>query len=388
MLRRSFLLAGAGLVLAPGARAASGGPLPPRQPGELDIHHLDSDVGNCTLIVGPDGTLIMIDAGVRSGAGIARYARQYGEAIDIFIATHIHPDHIGKMDEASPWAKSGAYRLSGVSDLAAQMPVRRLIDRGFPDYGDRPPPEAPFARNYLAFLRARQKTGQAVEAFEVGSKRQTRLNRPDAFPDFSVRHLAASGYIWTGEGETWQDGLRGRPEGAPVDENLCSSALRLSYGAFSYYAGADLIADTFDGREPWRDIETPVARLAGRTEVATANHHGYFDANGPAFAEALRAQVYILQTWHATHPAPAQLQRLLGAWKREATSDVFATGMVPAAQEVNGRFLRHMKSLSGHVVVRVERGGAAFHVFVLDSRFESPPVKAVFGPYACRSGLD
>lgn len=405
MKRRSLLLAAGGLMLpAAGwaqAAAEAGQPLPPRAAGEMDIHHIDTGRGNSTLIVAPDGTLIMIDAGaslsapstssaarpdasLRPGQWAGRYARQYGEAIDIFVATHIHPDHIGDVSEALPRSPDGTYRLSGVSDVAAELPIRRLIDRAFPDFGDRPPPEAPFTRNYLAYLRARHARGEAVEAFEVGSDQQIRLNRPKVFPAFSVRNLAANGRVWTGKGRQARDYLNERPSGAAVDENTCSVAIRLSYGAFSYFAGGDLIADTEDGRAPWRDIETPVARLAGRTEVAAANHHGYFDACGPAFVEALQAQVYVIQAWHATHPGQAQLQRLLGAWEGRATSDVFATDLLQANRDLNGRFVPQMKSTQGHVVIRVTPDGASYRVFVLDSARLPSPVKAVFGPYHCR----
>nr|WP_303657455.1 MBL fold metallo-hydrolase [Asticcacaulis aquaticus] len=375
--------------------------MPERQTGELDIHHIDTGRGNCTLIVGPDGTLIMVDAGAslsaaatsstpkpdasrRPGQWAARYARRYGKAIDVFVATHIHPDHLGDVSDTMPLSADGRYRLSGVSDVAAEIPVRRVIDRDFPDYGDRPPVQAPFTANYLAFLKARQVRGEAVERFHVGSGVQIGLNNPKAYPAFSIRNLAASGRVWTGTGEGVRDILAQRPAGTPADENACSVAFRLTYGRFSYFAGGDLVSDTHDGREPWRDIETPVARLAGRTEVAAANHHGYFDACGPAFVEALDAQVYVIQAWHATHPGQAQLQRMLGAWQGKATADVFATDMLQANKDLNARFLPNMKSMQGHVVVRVAPDGATYRIFVLNSRLEGSPVDGIFGPYRCR----
>ena len=401
MNRRHWLLAAGSLLAFPAAAQTAGDPLPVRQPGELDIHHIDTGLGNATLIVGPDGTAILIDAGaspvsdgltaparpdasLRPGQWIARYAQRHAASIDIFVATHLHPDHIGEVEATSPLSAGGDYRLTGISDVAALMPVRRVIDRGFPDYGDRPPPDAPFARNYLAFLQARRRAGQPVEAFDVGSAGQIRLNAPGAFPAFQVRNLAAAGRIWDGHhGVT--DQLATRPQGAAIDENLCSAALRLAYGAFSYFAGGDLTCDTFDGRAPWRDIETPVVRLAGRTEVAAADHHGYFDACGPAFVQSLDAQVYVVPAWHATHPGQAQLQRLLGAWSKGTTADVFVLENVAANRALNARFLPLVKSLRGHVVIRVEAGGARYRVFVLDSTTDRAPVTTVFGPYVCRA---
>ncbi len=407
MNRRSFLLATGGLISLPVSSfardtdTAIGAPLAPRRPGELDIHHIDTGRGNSTLIVGPDGTSLLIDAGaspgvndlvaparpnesLRPGQWIARYVQTYAPAVDMLVTTHIHPDHVGDLTPDSPAAAAGDYHLTGVSDVAAAMPVKRVIDRSFPDYGDRPPPPAPFARNYLAYLQWRRTQGQPVEAFAVGSDTQLRLNTPHAFPAFKIRNLVASGRIWTGQGQGMRDLLAGRPKDATIDENLCSAALRLSYGAFSYFAGGDLTCDTFDGQAPWRDVETPVAELAGRTEVASADHHGYFDACGPAFVRALNAQVYVVPAWHATHPGQAQLQRLLGAWTDKTTTDVFLTESLSANAALNARFLPKVKSLRGHVVVRVEPTGERYRVFVLDSTQASAPVTAVFGPYTCR----
>ena len=41
-------------------------------------------------------------------------------------------------------------------------------------------------------------------------------------------------------------------------------------------------------------------------------------------------------------------------------------------------------STRGHVVIRVEKGGARYRVFVLDDADETMKIKAVFGPYASR----
>ena len=407
MNRRSFLLAAGGLISLPvpsfarDADTSLGAPLAPRRPGELDIHHIDTGRGNSTLVIGPDGTSLLIDAGaspgvsdlvaparpddsLRPGQWIARYVQNYALAVDMLVATHIHPDHVGDVTAQSPLAPNGSYRLTGITDVAAQIPVKRIIDRGFPDYGDRPPPQADFARNYLAYLQWRRSQDQAVEAFDVGSDTQIALNTPQAFPAFKIRNLIASGRIWTGQGHGTRDLFAARPKDAVVDENLCSAALRLSYGAFSYFAGGDLTCDTFDGQAPWRDVETPAAELAGRTEVASADHHGYFDACGPAFVRGLDAQVYVVQAWHATHPGQAQLQRLLGAWADKTRADVFLTENLAANRALNARFLPKVRGLQGHVVVRVEPGGGRYRVFVLDSTQAAAPVTAVFGPYTSR----
>ncbi len=406
--------------LLPGHAHASpdlNAPLAPRAEGEMDIHHIDTGRGNCTLILAPDGTSIMIDAGAsaappetsgaprpnaskRPGQWQALYARRYlAEAkLDYFVATHIHPDHIGDVSEHTPPAPGGWYRLTGVSDIDAALPIEVLIDRHFPDYTFATPPGAPFADNYLNYLRDRRTHGHRIQRAEVGSAYQIKLRDRERYPTFEARILSANGKVWNGDKhpshflsgykepvDPHADGPYKFPHSEHANENMYSISLRFAYGAFSYFTGGDLTNDTQDGHRPWMDIESPVARIAGRTEVAAADHHGYFDACGPEFVRALDAQVYILQAWDVGHPATLQLERLLGAWDGNATHDVFATDILPANELTNRRFTPLLKSRRGHIVVRVAPGGATYRVFVVDSSREDGNVVAAFGPYTSRT---
>ncbi|KAK1237901.1 hypothetical protein MKX08_002480 [Trichoderma sp. CBMAI-0020] len=363
-------------------------------PGTLDIHHIDTGCGNATLVVGPDGTAIMIDCGtskdipsgqdgLRPGELVARYALRNSPSptLDYLIATHVHPDHVGDV-HSDTTAISNGFQLTGLSDVDRLMPARLVIDRAYPDYG-LPPPSAPFADNYLAWLDARQRQGRHVARIDVGSTAQIRLRRPQDYPAFSIRTLAANGSVWTGTGHESRSlfpDLGALPPEALPDENKCSMAFLVSYGHFRYYTGGDLNCDTYDGRYPWMDVETPVAAAAGKVAVAVANHHGYFDACGPGFVGQLDAATYIIPAWHVTHPGMAQLQRMLGAWPGVKRRNVFATRMLPANGLVNSRFASEMRSRQGHVVVRVEPGGS-YRIFVLDSDDEQDCVTAEYGPY-------
>src|SRR5262245_62150753 len=114
---------------------AIGAALLPWSPGTLDIHHINTGRGNATLLVLPDGTTLLVDAGdggnppprgtpprpdgSRTPAEwIARYLRAMGvSALDYGYVTHFHADHMGAMPE-----------------LARRIPVRTMVDRGWPDY--------------------------------------------------------------------------------------------------------------------------------------------------------------------------------------------------------------------------------------------------------------
>lgn len=379
----------------------------PWSPGVLDIHHIDSGRGNATFILAPDGTTILIDCGAsndgpevsaparpdgsrRPGEWVAAYALRHAraagrDALDYLLVTHIHPDHVG---DVSATASNGGYQLTGVSDFDRLMPAKVVIDRGYPNYDLLPPLRAPFAANYLAWLDARQRAGRVVAKLDVGADSQIRLRSSPGYTNFSVRALAGNGRIWNGMGagsHSLFPDIAGLPVADRPGENMLSLALRLSYGHFSYFTGGDLTSDTRDGRFPWMDVESPVARLAGRVEVAVANHHGYFDACGPDFVRLLDAQAYVIPAWHVSQPGQAQIQRLLGAWPGVVRHDVFATEILPGNRQLNERFASQLRSTRGHVVIRVAPGGDSYSIYVLDSTHEVGAVTLECGPYICRT---
>jgi beta-lactamase superfamily II metal-dependent hydrolase len=383
--------------------------LEPWKPGTLDIHHLAYGRGNSALVLGPDGTTILIDAGttedslavscaqkpnakVRPGEWIASYILRQMKAagreeLDYALITHIHPDHLGDLGPECPLSTKGDYRLTGIMDVDARVPIARLIDRGFPDYDYPLPPEAPFARNYLEYVRSREKLDESTERINVGSANQIHLVRhPNQYPNFAVRNLAANGEVWTGVGEQTRrcfPDLKDLQNADYPTENMCSIAIRLSYGKFDYFTGGDLTSDTEESEELWRDIETPVARAAGRVEVAVADHHAYFDAVGANFVRALRPEVFIIPSWYIAHPAVLPLRRMLSQHLYAGDRDVYATCVMEANRMVNNQLIPKLRSLEGNIIVRVAPGGDEFQMFVTDDADDSDRIKMVTGSYRC-----
>jgi hypothetical protein len=58
--------------------------------------------------------------------------------------------------------------------------------------------------------------------------------------------------------------------------------------------------------------------------------------------------------------------------------------MMEATRMVIGRDADRLKSDQGHILVRVEPGGAQYRVIILDNRAESFMIKAVHGAYTSR----
>lgn len=382
---------------------AAGSTLPSWQPGFLDIHHINTGRGNSALAILPDGTSLLIDAGAatgqspalnaprpdasrRPGEWIARYVQRQLRAanatgLDYALMTHLHGDHVGQLGAECPNSRDGKYRLTGISDVAETVSIAKLIDRGFPEYDFPEKATDPNALNYIAFVRSRQALGSTVERVRVGSATQIApLRAAKGAQDFAVRILAGDGQVWTGEGET---AVARFPAGVkPVPpENNCSIALRISYGKFAYFTGGDLNCDTNYGQQPWLDIESAAAKVCGPVSVSTCNHHGYFDATGPEMVRALRPRVWVLQSWHASHPALSVLANLYSQTLYPGERDVFCLSLNPATALATGRFSDDFKSSQGHVLVRVEPGGARYSVLVLEDGDESDRVKASFGPF-------
>jgi hypothetical protein len=392
-------------LLASSGEQVSSGSLPAWTPGFLEIHHIATNRGNSTLLILPDGTTMMVDAGAlygdtpylspprpsaerRPGEWIGRYAQRRLhtaglDAIDVFMLTHLHPDHLGDLPPHPTMVPEG-YVETGVSDVASIVPIHRFVDRAWPDFTYPAPADLGFQKNYRAFLKARERDGAKIERFRVGARDQFQLERnAAAYPAFEIRNLAANGEVWTGNGEKT---IHRFPELASLkladypSENCCSSAIRLRYGRFGYYTGGDLPFDTNYGRDPWRDIETPVANVCGPVSVAVANHHGYFNADGAEFVRSLHPRVFVILSWDSAHPTVNTLATMFSKAIYPGDRDVFAT-LVKEENHIANKKTDDLRSRNGHVVVRVDPGGSTFHVHILSNQDESDRVVASFGPY-------
>jgi hypothetical protein len=416
--RRAFVLGLLAAPLAPSvARGATvpesdvpGAALAPWTPGCLDIHHIATGRGNATFVLLPDGTSLLIDAGAsadgtdvsvvtrpsqqrRAGEWIGRYVRRHLRAagrdrLDYLLVTHFHPDHLGDVVPGLPKSARGDYLLTGVMDVAELVDIGTLVDRGFPGYDNPAPMRAPFADNYLAFVRARRARDLAVARFEVGSATQFRGRGHVAAPlPAEIRNIVANGVVWTGQGEATRALFPPPDTLAPADrpnENLCSAGIRIGYGNFHYFTAGDLTSYTDDGALPWRDVLGAAARAAGPVDVATADHHGLFDGLNADTVRALAPRAWIIPTWHISQPDLLQLERMFSERLYPGPREVYATTVMAENMLANHRLTSRLRSSDGHVVVRVAPGGERFRVVVTDNADEADRVKLVSASTATR----
>jgi chemotaxis response regulator CheB len=160
-------------------------------------------------------------------------------------------------------------------------------------------------------------------------------------------------------------------------ENACSIAFRLSYGRFNYYTGGDL---QYSGRSTyaWKDIEAPIASVISGVDVMKANHHGTSNCNGEALLQKLNPNVILIHTWMDVQPNPDTLKRI---YNLPGSPQVFSTNMTEANKARLTDTLSKIKSMQGHIAVRVKPGGDSYSVYTLDDSNQEYKVTKIFGPY-------
>jgi hypothetical protein len=357
------------------------------------------DAGSILSNVEPSRDKYLIDprpnASLRPGQWIARYVQRcLAEAdrkeIDYFLLTHFHDDHMGEVAagdfKASPMSRYGRYQLGGLTDVAELIPISAIIDRNFPSYDYPAPLVMPSQKNYQDFGRSFIQRGGRVERIIPGIASQIVLTRnPEEFPSFSIRNLAANGEVWTGVDNETRQYFPPLTTLAAKDyptENKCSLAIRLSYGKFDYFSAGDMDHEIEYGHLPWGDIESVVARASGPVEVAVADHHGWVDACGPDWVRALRAKVYVINSWDSAHPTMTSLNNMLSTELYPGPRMVFSTAMKPESV-IAIRRIAEITSQNGHVIFRVAPSGDSFEVFVKDSSVDDGKIMAHYGPFLC-----
>lgn len=379
-----------------------GEPITPWVEGTLDIHQISTGRGNAALVIMPDGTTLLVDAGAAGTAAdalpnatktpaawIARYIDHVLPAaaqrrLDYALITHFHPDHMGQITADSRKSSRGDYKLSGITEIAEGMPIRKIIDRGWPDYSYPAPITDAMVQNYRKFLTARTADHSlTVERIAVGRADQiVPAVNPSRYQDFEIRAVAANGEVWTGHGTATEMHF---PKFTTPDpdlswENMCSAAIRIRYGRFDFFTGGDMYGMADPGTPSWVDIETPVAHAIGRTDVHVINMHGSITVENPEFLMTLQSRVIILPSWSATHPSADVLKRAMAARAYPGARDVYATVMRDPTRLALGARADRLKGV-GHIVVRVDPGGATYRVVTVDVSTEALTVKSIDGPY-------
>ena len=400
MVMKRFLLSAIALICALSAVEAKPKQLKAWSEGTLDIHHISTGRGPAIFFILPDGTRMLVDAGdlgdpsrwthkeimpavpndsKRPAEWIARYIEHFSKPlnkdlyIDYTVISHFDSDHIGYCDHTAISVEGKPYKYTGVTHLANLIPIRTLIDRGYPNYDY--PSKAIMAKrnklslpNYRLWVEERERLGLKNEQFKVGSSEQLVLkNNAAQYPTFRIQNVAGNGLIWTGEGSNTRAIADQYPKGH-LNENSSSCVFRLDYGDFAYYMGGDISGGYSKKgvkKSPWNDMQTAVSNVIGTVDVALADHHGYADSMNENLLKALNTKVIVLPIWDLYHPHPKAMTRIV----KQGVTEIFPAGITEYRRnEMNEKGLGDGLRPDGHVVVRCYKGGKKYQIFVLNDR--------------------
>ncbi|HEX9670013.1 MAG TPA: PKD domain-containing protein [Thermoanaerobaculia bacterium] len=294
-MRHTFSRAGWAFVLwllLPGGPALAFTPS-----GRLEIHTINVQQGASTLVVGPDGTTVLLDAG-RSGKGaddVVPYLTSLGllpaDGLDATLAGHLDADHIGGFDEV----------------FAAGYDVRD--DNWF---------------NGSAASNA------TIEGYKAAAG-ETTAGPPQPIPLGHVIDLGdgARLTVVAVAGEVLGSGL---VPGAAANENDLSVAVLLEYGDFDYLWAGDLGGGDDDeactGRSTGQaNVETPLALAIAPggaaallssegVDVLHVSHHGSESSTNSDWMNLLRPEVALIpvgagQGGNFHHPRKAVVEGVL-----------------------------------------------------------------------------
>ncbi len=417
-----------------GSGIETGKTLPAWQKGEMDIHFINTTTGESAFVIMPDGTQLLIDAasslvktnsdgnttntgirsrwdptttGTRGSQIIGNYLKKCmawtgNNTIDYVVMSHLHNDHMGDCNSSLPMSANDSYRLNGLTEILDDFKVSRIIDRGWPDY------DYPFdmlnlasnkgtIQNYVKAVKWHiANSGLKAEIFKAGSASQ--ITPKTSEYDVKVQNIAVNGEIWTGSGTQTRMTFPEKKDIVVADpakvtgadkcpaENICSAVMRISYGKFDYFAGADL---QYNSRSTfaWKDAELPCAKAAGMVEVMKADHHGSANTNQADALKALNPQAIIVNSWVDCHP---RTDIIAGMEKALPKVDIFITnfwqGERPSGvdDKVTAEEAASVKGFDGNIVIRVVDGGNKYYIITTSDSDGKMTVKNVSGPYTSR----
>jgi beta-lactamase superfamily II metal-dependent hydrolase len=249
----------------------------------LQIHAIDVEGGQATLVVSPSGESLLIDTGWpgfdgRDAARIQDAMKQAGVSrVDYLLVTHYHTDHIG-----------------GVPALAARVPIGTFVDHG-------PTVESPTDARYTAYLETRK----------AGKHLQVKPGDKIPLTGLDVTVVSAAGDTirspLAGGGNSNALCANHKPQQDDASENARSVGIVIAYGAFRM---ADLGDLTWNKEH---DLACP-SNQVGVVDLYVVTHHGTETSGPPALVHALRPRVAIMNNgatkggspaaWHIVRDSP------------------------------------------------------------------------------------
>ena len=378
----------------PSAGVEVGQTLPLWSEGELDIHTISTGRGECLFFVMPDGTTMVVDAGefsretseyknvlqrpnasVRPTKIFADYIYHFmpkGKySVDYFHLSHFHMDHMGNLEKEYVKDETGTYTLAGVTALYHLMPFNEVIDRAYGNYDGlavTSMSEAALA-NYRKFLDY-QVGKKAIRAsqFKLGAVNQFAMKYKAAdYTNFNIENVCSNTCVW--ENNQSVDIYKGKTKA----ENAASCGFVIRYGKFDFFSAGD-IGD-------YEDYEYRVAKVVGQVEATKAHHHLSPHSNCEKAMNVLKPQVLVATSFYVRDIQPDKSKF---DYITKADCDIYCTSVGESLITKYPTDYAKCNAVSGHIVIRVAKGGDTYMVYTLDDMDTKYTVKHIDGPYNCK----
>ena len=252
---------------------------------------------------------------------------------------------------------SAAFLLASV--YAVGITRGKLIDRDYPIYN------YPFqnlnleAKNYVNFIRYQTQSNHLLaERFDVGRNDQISLcKNPKKYNRyFQTFNLAANGIVWTGK-ELNCIPLFALKHNFKYckNEKAQSIALRINYGKFSYYTGADLSGNIEWKPDSITTIDYFVGRTCGKVDVCKTNDGCSSESMSKEFIQSIQADNFIVMPWNNHHLDPVTMERLINPEKKSKKPIIFSTQYPEKYNPQKQRFMwgDYACPHTGNIVIKV-----------------------------------
>lgn len=368
--------------------------LPLWSEGELDIHAISTGRGECLYYIMPDGTTMVVDAGefsretseyknvlqrpnasVRPTKIFADYIYHFmpkGKySVDYFHLSHFHMDHMGNLEKEYVKDATGTYTLAGVTALYHLMPFNEVIDRAYGNYDGlavSSMSEAALA-NYRKFLDY-QVGKKAIRAsqFKLGAVNQFAMKYKAAdYTNFNIENVCSNCCVW--ENGKSVDVYAGKSKA----ENAVSCGFVIRYGKFDFFSAGD-IGD-------YEDYEYRVAKVVGQVEATKAHHHLSPHSNCEKAMNVLKPQVLVATSFYVREIQPDKSKF---DYITKADCDIYCTSVGESLITKYPTDYAKCNATSGHIVIRVAKGGDTYMVYTLDDMDTNYTVTRIDGPYYCK----
>ena len=374
--------------------------LPLWEEGYLDIHMINSARGECSFLILPDGTTLVVDVGeitptmgtnpisqlpsvdVRPTTTYARYIKNFLPAdkswIDYCHLSHFHNDHFGDPGIKGETNPVG-YRRIGPMALYDHIPFKNTLDRAYPDYVE-DSKTAPIDHTWLiedwkTLIKWGEENGKIQGArFEVGQEQIKLLYNKEKYSNFYTMNICGNGYgYYIKSGATKPAKVGSKSDGG----NPSSCGFYLRYGEFDYVSAGDVTS-------------APQNRMAyyfrdcadgHKLDAMKGGHHLSGNSYGGQMEIYMFPNVILNQNFYKSQP---DIDLLNNKIFPTIGAEVYTINAHPDALTEYADTYAKISGYNGHIVLRVAPGGGSYYVYMLDATDFEYRVKSIHGPYTSR----